>query len=358
MLRQQLSLLKTLYINRARRVPSKLNLNITSLCNSQCRTCNVWMAYREDPDRAKNELAEDEIKRLLGRPNLPFYWLAITGGEPFLRQDLERILLFVINECPSIKMLTMPSNGLDKKRILSCMEKVKNQKRVAFYISFSLDGPPEVHDAVRGIKGGYAKTWDTYSEARRVLGGNRFFHVGLETTISKYNIADVNSFICRLIAEGHSVVVNVAHSAQFYRNKEDEASLPPFDSGEARAIVDDINSNVRGFSPEKMLRRVYLKNCAHYIEDASRRVLLCRALQTSLAIDPYGNVYPCLMWNNALGNIRDHAYDVMALWHAAGRLSMRKEIVQGHCPNCWTPCEAYPAILENFYRMPVLKNIW
>jgi MoaA/NifB/PqqE/SkfB family radical SAM enzyme len=184
MLLKQISLLNAIFYNRARGVPSKLNFNITSRCNSQCRTCNVWTAYRQNPGKAQDELTEDEIKRLLGRPGLPVSWLAITGGEPFLRKDFGQILLYIINNCTSIKLLTVPSNGLDNNKIVSCLEKIKDQKRLLIYISFSLDGPPGVHDSVRGIKNGYTKTWDTYNEVRKLVAGNKNFHVGFETTLS------------------------------------------------------------------------------------------------------------------------------------------------------------------------------
>lgn len=358
MLLKQISLLKALWGNRLIGLPSKLNLNITSLCNSQCRTCNVWKAYRKNPEKAKDELTEDEIKRLLRRPDLPISWLAITGGEPFLRKDFEQILLYLINDCPSIKLLTIPSNGLDKNKIVSCLEKIKKQTRLLICISFSLDGPPGVHDSIRGIKDGYTKTWDTYNEVRKIVAGNKNFHVGFETTLSKYNVADANDFLRTLVSGQHSVVVNIAHNAQFYKNQEEEAALPSRNSAEVKAIVDDFNQYVRGLSPEKILRRVYLKNCVGYIEDPAQRILTCRALQTSLTIDPYGNMFPCPMWDHKIGNVREHGYDIMALWNSAERLNGRKRITKGLCPNCWTPCEAYPSIMENFYRLSVLRNIW
>lgn len=358
MLLKQISLIKALLGNRLMALPSKLNLNITSLCNSQCRTCNVWTAYRQNPEKAKDELTEDEIKRLLGCPDLPICWLGITGGEPFLRKDFGQILSYIIDTCTSIKLLTIPSNGLDKNKIVSCLEKIKNQTRLLICISFSLDGPPGVHDSIRGIKNGYAKTWDTYNEVKKLFAGNNNFHVGFETTLSKHNVANVNDFFRKLVSEQHSVVVNLAHNAQFYKNKEEQVGLSSRDSTTLQAIVDDFNQHDGGLSPEKIIRRVYLKNCVRYIKNPAQRILPCRALQTSLTIDPYGNVFPCPMWDHKIGNIREHGYDLMALWNSAERLNGRERIKKGLCPKCWTPCEAYPSIMENFYRLSVLRNLW
>ncbi len=354
----ELSLLKDFVYNRVKRVPLKLNLNLTSRCNSRCKTCNIWTVYQHAPEKVKDELTEKEIKRVLHQPGVPISWLALTGGEPFLRNDLEHLLLFIINECPSIQLLSIPSNGLDKKSIISCLAKIKDQKRLALYITFSLDGPPEVHDFIRGIKNTYHTTWDTYTEVRKLVAGNNHFRVGLETTISKYNADYVNAFLSQLITEQHRVIVTIAHNAQFYKNEEQGKMLPSEKSIIIKTIVENLETSVSGLSPENILRRVYLKNCIPYAEDSRTPLFTCSALHHSLTMDPYGNVFPCTMWGKQMGNIKDYNYNLMAFWNSAERVMVRKEITKGLCPHCWTPCEAYPTIIENFYRASVLRNIW
>jgi hypothetical protein len=34
----------------------------------------------------------------------------------------------------------------------------------------------------------------------------------------------------------------------------------------------------------------------------------------------------------------------MPIIEAARRDGVRRAVAEGKCPNCWTPCEAYPAI--------------
>ena len=356
---KELDLFKGFFLSRLRDVPSKLNLNITSLCNSQCRTCNIWKAYREDPKKASDELTQEEIQSMLSAPGLNIEWLTIAGGEPFLKPGFEQILQFAVNRCPSIKLLSIPSNGLDTKRILQCLAPVSGQKNLLLYVTFSLDGPPDVHDFVRGVPGGYARTWETYTEVKKLVAGNVNFRIGLETTISRYNIDHVEPFIKKLIADGHSLIVTMAHNAYQYKNEQD-GHLMLQDGGAERVkdIIRSVAGSVRGLSPDSVLKRVYLNNCITHVENPGRQILPCTALQNSIVVDPYGNVFPCTMWNRRLGNIRDHRYDLMALWGDGERAQARRDIAQRRCPACWTPCEAYQSIAQNFYRPAVWGKLW
>lgn len=352
----EISLLQGLVWSRYRGTPYKLNLNLTNLCNSRCRTCNIWTAYKVEPARAQEELREDEIKRLLRSTGLDLKWLTLAGGEPFLRPDFENILKWVIDECPSLSLLSIPSNGLDTDHIISCLRSVKDQKRLLIYLTFSLDGPPEVHDSVRGISGGYEKTWGTYMAARELLAENNHFRIALETTVSKYNIDCVEPFVTRLIDEGHSVIITIAHNAYQYKN-ERQTTLLPENSGRAHAVFMNLAELMCGPSPEQILKRIYLRNCSRYMGDHKKMIVPCTALQNSIVVDPRGDVFPCTMWNKKIGNIRDYDYDLMRIWNVVGRAEIRSEIERGQCPVCWTPCEAYQSILENFYRPAVFRNL-
>jgi MoaA/NifB/PqqE/SkfB family radical SAM enzyme len=285
-------------------------------------------------------------------------WLTIAGGEPFLHKSFEQVLQFVINECPSIRLLSIPSNGLDTDRIISYLSRVKNQNKLLLYVTFSIDGPPDIHDFVRGVEQGYARTWKTYMEAKKLLGGNKNIRIALETTISKYNANHVEPFIKKLISENHNLIVTVAHNAYQYKNEGQERLLFHESSDHVKAVVESVANHIRGFSPEKILKKIYLKNCVQYMEDSGKHILPCTALQNSIVVDPYGNVFPCTMWDKKLGNIREHDYNIMALWQADQRLQTRREITKAQCPGCWTPCEAYQTIAENFYRPSVFKNLW
>ncbi len=101
-------LIKSILASRIGKTPYKLNFSITSLCNSRCRTCNIW---RFSNSKRKNELGLAEIEKIF--KNFPgLTWLSISGGEPFIRPDFDKIILSAIRYCPNLCMLSIPSNGL------------------------------------------------------------------------------------------------------------------------------------------------------------------------------------------------------------------------------------------------------
>ena len=51
-----------------------------------------------------------------------------------------------------------------------------------------------------------------------------------------------------------------------------------------------------------------------------------------------------------IGGLRDVDYDLRRLWASDLAVQTQREIWRYDCPQCWTPCEAYPTILGNLTR--------
>ena len=87
---------------RPRMLPFSIVASVSYRCNSRCQTCGVWRKTGE-------EMSVDEwrqVFRHLGRA--PFY-LTFTGGEPFLRADLDEMVIAGAEMCePSV--ITIPES--------------------------------------------------------------------------------------------------------------------------------------------------------------------------------------------------------------------------------------------------------
>ncbi|HEX7778684.1 MAG TPA: SPASM domain-containing protein, partial [Vicinamibacterales bacterium] len=62
------------------------------------------------------------------------------------------------------------------------------------------------------------------------------------------------------------------------------------------------------------------------------------------------NLYPCSIWDEKVGNLRESGFDLQGLWDSHRRRELREDVVQERCSHCWTPCEAYPTILGNLFK--------
>lgn len=335
--------------SRVKRTPFKLNFAVTYRCNSRCQTCNIWKFYK-DENRDSRELSLDEISQVFRHLPSTVCWLCLVGGEPFLRDDLLEIIQTALDTIPSLVVVSMDSNGLLKERTLDLLEKIRNQKKAIFYLNFSLDGPEELHDRIRGIPGAFKKTWSTYLAARELLSNNKLFRVGLEATVSTLNLTAIPDFIEELSSQKHHIYVTFAHSGYLYGSEGNDQFVPIGFEKQIEQVVRTMKRKLSLRQPQNLIFDLYLQNLAGYYREPSRHILPCVALQSSLAINPQGLATPCFLWNYPLGSLHDVDYDIIKIWRSGKAQEARKKIAANECPNCWCPCEAFQSIISS--RIP------
>ena len=77
----------------------------TSRCNLHCSHC----FYHDSLNKRFNELSLDEIDTFTKTMD-PLLHLVLTGGEPYLRHDLDQIVR-IFYQNTKLPILTIPSNG-------------------------------------------------------------------------------------------------------------------------------------------------------------------------------------------------------------------------------------------------------
>ena len=60
-------------------------------------------------------------------------------------------------------------------------------------------------------------------------------------------------------------------------------------------------------------------------------------------IFPEGQVYPCELWSEPIGNLRDFDYDLKKLWRSEKAKQIRGEIVDRDC-KCYHQCFLSPSL--------------
>ena len=98
-----------------------LTFFVTGLCNLRCKMC--FYLDNIEKARKKDELTLDEIRKISEKLK-PFIWLLISGGEPFLRDDIFDICkTFYQNN--NVKNITIPTNGLETEKIIEITDKLE-----------------------------------------------------------------------------------------------------------------------------------------------------------------------------------------------------------------------------------------
>jgi len=323
-------------------LPYKLTFIVTYKCNSKCTTCNIWRKKSVD------ELTLSEIDSFF-KENPYFQWIDVSGGEIFLRKDIVDIMDIIIRRCKNLYCLHFPTNGLMTKTIVDTTKAIKKLKPYKLIISVSIDGPPEIHDKIRGVGGGFCKTVETYKELRAIKGVEVYAGMTLSEDNIDYFEETYDALQSRVSNFSYKDLhVNIASSSSFYYEKQIEISSE-------KKVIDTISKfmklkKISVFNPVSMLEFAYLKKIEQYITE-KRSPMSCHSLDVSLFLDPFGNIYPCNAYDKKIGNIREKGFT--EIWFSSKRKNLSKEIRNLQCPQCWTPCEAYQTILASLIKKKI-----
>jgi MoaA/NifB/PqqE/SkfB family radical SAM enzyme len=139
--------------------PIHLTFFVTRRCNARCPYC-FYLRSDDTPAVSAAELSLEEIERISSSLG-SLLWLAFSGGEIFLREDLVEIArTFYRNNKPAIMLFS--TNGLLPGLIRDRIEAiVRSCPDSVIALKLSLDGLGEAHDALRSTPGSFDKTLQT-----------------------------------------------------------------------------------------------------------------------------------------------------------------------------------------------------
>ncbi len=325
----------------ARRPPSPIRavLALTRRCNLRCDACRTWSL---PPGR---EMTPDEVARLMrAMPGLA--WLDLTGGEPFLRRDVVQVFEAVLDATPSLAVLHFPTSGWFPERAIVCARLARVRRPdVDLIVTVSLDGPPGLHDALRGRRGSYARAVETWRGLSAIPG----VEVRAGTTVRPANVGalqdlrdalrrDLPCFEDRL---WHLNLVQV--SRHFFANE----GTPPLASPDAEAAI---RQGLRGRwpprSPVDLMEAAYLILARHRAL-GREPALACHALHSGAFVASDATLYPCHRWDRPLADLRARDFRVAEVWASPEVTQARREILARQCGGCFTPCEAYPTLASS-----------
>ncbi len=326
-------------------LPYRLFVHITDACNARCTMCGIWRKP------VKDELTTQEILEVLGHSRHHIKWMDITGGEVFVRPDILEILRFVAERMSRMTMFHFATNGLLTDRIVHGARIILNSPIPRFIVTVSLDGPPDLHDRMRGVSGAWEQAVETFRALRSIQVEVVFGMTLTEENANRFDetLAAVSARVPGIRARDFHV--NLAQVSELYYGN--EGMLEPPGRGCLDALTAIHRKRGGGLGVVDYLERAYLSHARTYLE-TGRSPMVCEALSSSAVLGPRGHVYPCIIFNRAIGNVRDAGYRIDRLWRREERKRLRAEIRRGRCPQCWTPCEAYQAIIAN--TLPLGKH--
>lgn len=311
---------------------------VTGRCNARCPFCFYWRERGQEAD----ELSLAEIERL-AQTTPPFDILLLSGGEPFLRDDLTE-LVSLFSQHNSIRVTSIPTNGLLPDRVASTTERIlESNPELNLSINLSLDGLGETHDRTRGVTGSFGKV----EESVRLLTQLRQSYPSrLEVTL--------NSVIC---AENYETLPKLAryaathydldgHFFEIIRGDPEDESMKAVPCAALRKVYEQVfpiqmeyfRRQARGPLPLRWWRRVtfagnllyqYHTQYGNYAH-GRRWDTPCLAGHTIAVVDYNGDVRACEL-HAPVANLRDHDGDFGAIYRSS---TMEAERVQAKSHQC------------------------
>ncbi len=316
--------------------PTDVSIITTYRCQMRCKMCDIW----ENPTDKKREITAKELEIL---PNFKF--VNITGGEPFVRRDLEDIVEVMFKKSDRIVIST---SGWHTDRIIKMAEKYPN-----IGIRVSIEGLSQKNDDLRGREGSF----DRAMRLLLTLKEMGVKDIGYGCTVSNKNSEDM-LWLYKLSRElGMEFATAAFHNSYYFHKDDNEITNKDEVIGNFHKLIEEL---LKDNSPKSWYRAFFNLGLINYIR-GNPRMLPCEAGTANFFIEPYGDVFPCngledRYWKESMGNIRNvSSFD--ELW-----FSEQAEKVRGlvrTCPkNCWMVGTAAP-VMKKYIKHPtswVVKN--
>ena len=306
-----------------KQLPSYFIFYPTSRCNLKCSHC----FYHDSLNKKFNELSVDEIDKITKTMD-PILSLILTGGEPYLRHDLDKIVK-IFYENTRVPIITIPSNGW----YLSKMDKqITNMMEWCPYLTLnqqiSIDGIGADHDLIRmdkqvvGSDNSFDKAIKTIHRLKKLQKVYDRINIGIIITFTNqnqekfkdiikeiYSLVEPDNISVNLVRGDPKQKVNLNLDLELYRDAvkyRDNLYYEKKMSGHSR------------FKGNKLATagRIMLNELTNKTFEENKYSTPCYAGNLSGVMYPEGDVYPCEILDDShkIGNIRDFDLNFKKLW--------------------------------------------
>ncbi len=315
--------------------PTDASIIVTYRCPMRCVMCNIW----QNPTQRSEEITAQDLKCL---PQLKF--INITGGEPFIREDLDEIVEECYRHTPRIVIST---SGWFEDRVVALAKKFPH-----IGIRISIEGLSQKNDELRGRPGGFDKGLRTLLTLKQM----GLKDIGFGCTVSNNNSADMLALYQLSKSLGMEFATAAFHNSYYFHKDDNVITRKDVVCADFAQLIE---WQLQEHHPKSWFRAWFNMGLINYIE-GRRRMLPCEAGSTNFFIDPWGEVYPCngleeKYWKRSMGNIHDAPF--MDLWQSERAQQVRQCVAS--CPkNCWMVGTASP-VMHKYIKHPAswaIKN--
>lgn len=340
--------------------PVSLIQFVTERCNARCPHCFVDLKTQE------NELSLEQIEKISKTTGSALRNIALTGGEPFIRDDLFEIANIWYKNS-SVKSISVSTNGSMPNKIEDFAKKCVELKiPVSFFFSYDFIG--EKHSEFRRLKDLHLNVLESYKIIHNYFPKlNATFNITVnkdnyESAFETYkymrDVLKIQNINCTMIRGENADILTPTERkniSDVYKQIQ-EALDNDFDKGLVVGYNDkSLTSHILN-AKNKILWKYILKTF-----DENKYISPCSAGSLFGVIYSNGDVYPCELLKSCIGNLKDYGYDFMRCWESDVAKKVQKNI---HCSKCFCTfeCSWLINIFSSYRYMPeicyhIIRNL-
>lgn len=347
-----------------KRQPIQLTFFVTRKCNARCPFCFYLQSAaaagaETEIETDTGELSLEEISKL-SRSLGPLLWLAFSGGEIFLRKDLVEISrVFYRQNRPAIMLY--PSNGLLPELIYERTAQIlRDCSNSIIVVKLSLDGVNAAHDTLRRTPGGFDKVMQTYQRLAGLLHEHPNFELGINTVFCSENQDQMDEIIDFVQGLQHVRT----HTISLIRGHLADPGYLQVDHTKYQQAIARLAANLRSRAAPmyrfrggrlKAAQDIVQRHLIHRTLLEQKRLAPCYAGKLNLVLAENGEVYPCELLTQSLGNVRDYGYDLRKILRTVKAGTALRSIEEQRC-YCTHECNMITNILFNPRLYPALAR--
>lgn len=297
---------------------------VTYRCNARCTMCNRYKC----PSKPEEEISIETIKKL---PKM--YFTNITGGEPFIREDIKDIVRELYKKSDRIVIST---NGFFTDRIIDLCNEFPNVG-----IRISIEGLEDTNNKIRGLQDGYNRGYNTLKKLVEM----KHPDVGFGMTVQDANAKDLVALYEKANELNMEFATASLHNSFYFVEAKNIIKDRMMVAKEFEKLINEL---LKSNSPKKWFRAYFNHGLINYIF-GQKRLLPCDMAFDTFFIDPYGDVMPCngTKDKEVMGNLNNQTWD--ELWNSEQAEKVRNKV--RHCDrNCWMIGSVSPAMKKYIWK--------
>ncbi|MCJ7827627.1 hypothetical protein MUP65_00570, partial [Patescibacteria group bacterium] len=299
----------------------------------------------------------EKVSRSMGR----LVWLYLSGGEPFLRDDLVELCeIFYRHNRPVT--ISIPTNGIAVERVVAQTAKICEVcPQTKIVISVSVDDLGEKHDQMRGVKEVFTQVEKLMPRLKKLQ--EKYANLGLQINMvfchqNQDRIESIYNKIKQKFAPDNITVSLVRGEPREVGVK--EVQMDKYRARHLKMEEERRFGQYPGWLAFLVTKKEdYQARIFYRLRKINKPVISCLIYQT-VVLYPNGDLAMCELRGERYGNVREADYDFQKLWHSAKAKKYRQRARKCYCSHecVYTPnIFLNPLVWPRWLRFILFKKV-